>query len=615
MKERKRNRTALFFIVALVLILAGMITAVIRTGNYNRKDRMTTVNGSELFQPVDYSAVTAEIRKEPGGWDGVIEDGMQETYDAPNYDAYTMTLDITNTSDESVPEYDVRVNVQTRVYFLTGWCGTLEFHQYTGSQNEKCQTIDLRNRPDEYTVDIYQMGGDALIPLFPGDYFIYHPSVSDGEAPLSAGGTAAPGIMYYERKDTPAEFEFVPAAAPEKNKADGDISLSVSTRSNTWTKIIDPEDLGLTEPNYQAYTYDVTVTNQTSERLDAYEPTFRVDVPMYLSSAWNGAMEIEQTADGITRTAHIKDLRSYDPAAVDLKTILADGEALIPLNPGDSFRYCPSEDAMEVPLSGGGSATSGMIVYLGLDDSIESCSVDVEYHLHRNVTADLLFRAALILLMIWVVCGIIVVAVSIQTRAFRARQEHDAKIILESIEIFTGFIDAKDPYTNGHSRRVAAYTRLIAERLGFTGEELDRIFYVALLHDCGKIGVPDQILCKPGSLTEEEFDVIKSHTVKGGEILRNFSSIPGVGEGALFHHERYDGKGYPEGRSGEDIPQIARMICVADSFDAMNSDRCYRRKLTREVIIDEITRNSGAQFDPKIAAIMLQLIEEGKIII
>ena len=133
------------------------------------------------------------------------------------------------------------------------------------------------------------------------------------------------------------------------------------------------------------------------------------------------------------------------------------------------------------------------------------------------------------------------------------------------------------------------------------------------IHDCGKIGIPDNILGKPGRLTDEEFAIMKSHTVHGGEILSSFKSLENVGEGALYHHERYDGRGYPEGRAGEDIPLIARMICVADSFDAMNSNRVYRDKRTREYILDEIEKNKGKQFDPRIADIMLELIREGKI--
>ena len=149
--------------------------------------------------------------------------------------------------------------------------------------------------------------------------------------------------------------------------------------------------------------------------------------------------------------------------------------------------------------------------------------------------------------------------------------------------------------------------------MGYEGEELDRIYYVALLHDCGKMGIPDSILCKPGKLTTEEFEIIKSHTTRGGEILSNFKSLENAGVGALYHHERYDGRGYPQGLKGEEIPLIARMICVADAFDAMNSSRVYRAKLSKEFIISEFEKYRGTQFDPNIADIMLRLIREGKI--
>ncbi|MBQ6257649.1 MAG: HD domain-containing protein, partial [Clostridia bacterium] len=119
---------------------------------------------------------------------------------------------------------------------------------------------------------------------------------------------------------------------------------------------------------------------------------------------------------------------------------------------------------------------------------------------------------------------------------------------------------------------------------------------------------PDNILGKPGKLTDEEFQIIKSHTVRGGEILDHFKSLEGVNEGALYHHERYDGKGYPKGLAGEDIPLIARIICVADSFDAMNSNRVYRKKLTKEYILNEIESNKGRQFDPAVADVMLKLL-------
>ena len=135
------------------------------------------------------------------------------------------------------------------------------------------------------------------------------------------------------------------------------------------------------------------------------------------------------------------------------------------------------------------------------------------------------------------------------------------------------------------------------------------------MHDCGKIGIPDEILTKPAKLTEEEFKIMQGHTTYGGKVLKDFNAIDGIVEGALYHHERYDGGGYPEGLKGDKIPLYARIICVADALDAMNSDRCYRPHLPPDVIKQELKGNAGTQFDPDIVECALELIEDGKILL
>ena len=173
-----------------------------------------------------------------------------------------------------------------------------------------------------------------------------------------------------------------------------------------------------------------------------------------------------------------------------------------------------------------------------------------------------------------------------------------------------GTIDAKDAYTNGHSQRVAEYSRELARRMGKSEKELDEIYYIGLLHDIGKIGMPDAIIGKPGKLTNEEYAVIKAHPAIGAEILKNISEMPNLSIGAHWHHERYDGTGYPDGLKGEEIPEIARIISVADSYDAMASKRYNCDILPQDVIWREIKKSKGTQFDPKIADVMLEMIEE-----
>ena len=196
-------------------------------------------------------------------------------------------------------------------------------------------------------------------------------------------------------------------------------------------------------------------------------------------------------------------------------------------------------------------------------------------------------------------------------KAYRRQRNHDKEMIVQAISTFTNFIDAKDPYTKGHSSRVALYSREIARRMKMSEDQIENIYYIGLLHDAGKIGIPDGVLNKPGKLDEEEFAKIKEHTTNGEKILQDFTAIEGIQNGAKYHHERYDGKGYPEGLKGEDIPLCARIICVADSYDAMSSNRCYRKHLDKEVILSELKNNSGTQFDPSIVVYMIDMIEDG----
>ncbi len=171
-------------------------------------------------------------------------------------------------------------------------------------------------------------------------------------------------------------------------------------------------------------------------------------------------------------------------------------------------------------------------------------------------------------------------------------------------------IDAKDAYTKGHSGRVADYSREIAKRFGYSAERQEEIYMMGLLHDVGKIGVPDEVINKPGKLTDEEFAKIKTHPGRGAKILENIKEMPKLATGARWHHERYDGRGYPDGLAGENIPEEARIIAVADAYDAMTSHRSYRDVIPQEVVKGELEKGSGTQFDPRFAAIMLEIIKE-----
>lgn len=185
--------------------------------------------------------------------------------------------------------------------------------------------------------------------------------------------------------------------------------------------------------------------------------------------------------------------------------------------------------------------------------------------------------------------------------------------LYDSVRTLVATIEAKDNYTKGHSERVTAYSMQIAEEMGFVGEGLANIQLAALLHDVGKVGTPESILNKEGKLTDEEFEVIKQHPEVGAKIIQNIKDTAAIVAIVNHHHERYDGSGYPSGLSGEGIPTEARILAVADAFDAMTSDRAYRRIFSKEEVIEEFRRFSGIQFDPTAAEVFINLYERDRL--
>lgn len=181
----------------------------------------------------------------------------------------------------------------------------------------------------------------------------------------------------------------------------------------------------------------------------------------------------------------------------------------------------------------------------------------------------------------------------------------------EIINTLVAAIDAKDIYTRGHSTRVADYTVLLAKELGWSEEQIKDIRYKALLHDVGKIGIPDRVLNKADRLTDNEFEIIKSHTIKGAEILSRVSSLSNMGIVARNHHERFDGNGYPDKLCGEQIPKEARVVGICDAYDAMSSNRAYRKALPKDIIRKELLKGRGTQFDPEMTDVFLKLFDEG----
>ncbi len=222
----------------------------------------------------------------------------------------------------------------------------------------------------------------------------------------------------------------------------------------------------------------------------------------------------------------------------------------------------------------------------------------------------------------WIVCVAAALALVIGTAVFfsrrktRALERKDAanrQLIHDISSVFAKCIDMKDHYTNGHSTRVAKYASMLAAKLGKSAEEVDRIYNIALLHDVGKIGIPDEILNKPGRLTDDEFKIMKGHSWQGHEILKDIPIAPDLADGAGYHHEKYNGTGYPRGLKGDEIPEVAQIIAVADTFDAMHSTRPYRKQMEMSAITAELRRVAGEQLNPEYVKLFLEMIDEGLI--
>lgn len=238
----------------------------------------------------------------------------------------------------------------------------------------------------------------------------------------------------------------------------------------------------------------------------------------------------------------------------------------------------------------------------------------IEFPSEHAVAMDVIQSLALVSLII----GLII---KYQSRAYEKKQqeldeanarlaEANERITMQSMYTLAKTIDAKDRYTNGHSMRVAKYSKMLAQRLGLSEEETEELTNMAMLHDIGKIGVPDAIINKNSSLMEDEYYIVKKHPTVGFDILAEMPEMKGISVGARWHHERYDGKGYPDGLKGEDIPLYARIICVADAYDAMTSNRSYRTYMPQDAVRRELEEGRGTQFDPKIADIMLEILKE-----
>lgn len=231
----------------------------------------------------------------------------------------------------------------------------------------------------------------------------------------------------------------------------------------------------------------------------------------------------------------------------------------------------------------------------------------------KSVGEMLWFRVLSMILGVLAVAAVVQLYFHRKTKALLKKQEQNKRLIREMVEAFAKTIDMKDEYTNGHSSRVAKYTAMLTRELGYDEETVENYYNIALLHDIGKIGIPSSVLNKPGKLTDEEYQIIQSHSSMGYEALKDISVMPELAIGAGAHHERPDGKGYPRGLKGEEIPRVAQIIAVADTFDAMYSNRPYRNRMNFDKVVSIIKEVSGTQLIPDVVDAFLRLVEKGEL--
>ena len=230
----------------------------------------------------------------------------------------------------------------------------------------------------------------------------------------------------------------------------------------------------------------------------------------------------------------------------------------------------------------------------------------------KAVFEETWFKVVMGILGALLIAALVIFIVRRKTKSLLAKQEENRTLIREMTEAFAKTIDLKDKYTNGHSTRVAEYTEMLTRELGYDDETVEKYRNIALLHDIGKIGVPPEVLNKPGKLTDDEFKIIKSHSSLGYRVLKDISIMPELAVGAGAHHERPDGKGYPKGLKGDEIPRVAQIIAVADTFDAMYSDRPYRKRMNFEKAVSIIKEVAGTQLQADVVDAFLRLVEKGE---
>ena len=380
--------------------------------------------------------------------------------------------------------------------------------------------------------------------------------------------------------------------------------------TDSWVKV----ETGL-GTDLNAKIYEMVISNNAQTTLEDWYLRINVNDNCYLNNGWCGTFEIHQFDEAGNELTQTVDLRNFKHEDLKVRYHQADQDLLIPLTYGDYLIYHPdtSEGSGEVPIKGttefAGTCACGIIMYSKTGE-INFNNYELSYRLHKSVwdgTKGSLFVGAFVFMAISFLILGTVFFVSIR---FEEKLVNRDKTLEDMFKLCCNVADSRDYHSKEHSKRVAEYSQMIAEKMGMDGSDCDLVYHAALLHDIGNVFVSEQILRKSGKLTREEFSEVKNHVIRGVELLRGLDYLPMAAEAVLFHHERFDGTGYPHGKKEDEIPLIARIVAVAEAYDAMNNDRPYRSKLTHDQIREEFINNRGSQFDPAIVTAFLDIMGE-----
>ena len=360
--------------------------------------------------------------------------------------------------------------------------------------------------------------------------------------------------------------------------------------------------------------YEATVTNNSKVKMKDWSLRLDIQDNCWINNAWNGTIEIHQTINGIEKIQELS-LQDYNENDLLVSYIICGQDLLIPLSAGDYIIYYPcmdsssSENEIDSNKYYNGSMSPGFIFY-SWDGNVDLSRYTLSFKQEKSILDGTEPKIFLVSLPIWTVIMLIALITGGMIIGYEKQILVQTGITSEFLEVMANFVDSKQTDYNGHSNGVAKCARLIAREMGMDSQNINNVYYSALVHDIGKCYVPDYVLQKKGQLSSEENELIKQHAAKGAEMVQNCRSIPNVADGALYHHEKYDGTGYPFGKAGEEIPLIGRIIGLADSFEMMKSALPDKSFESRDALIKDLENGKGTQFDPVLTDALIDALNK-----